>query len=151
MGGIKSKIFSDLSLDNSDMDKNHMSLQYKQSLSTSSFKKSKILRHQPTSSEKLNLNDFEYYYIDEDSQKPQSANLDQVENDIEKYEQINDKNIKNRPKNIEISTFTDKLNSNVTTPNSNLTEHEYNNIQHKKLRDHSLFDSAQTETNKSIN
>ena len=53
MGGIKSKIFSDWSLENPDLETD-----------LTADEKSKMM----ITNEKLNLNDFEYYVIDQDDQ-----------------------------------------------------------------------------------
>jgi len=144
MGGIKSKIFSDWSLENPDLETD-----------LTADEKSKMM----ITSEKLNLNDFEYYVIDQDDQ---GVNQNQTLNE-QTYSTkfIESGTVKVQVKKIDPPTIPSSysratkslkeisLNS-ATMPLTNFVEEEYNKIQQKKLRDHSLFDTTQLELNKGI-
>ncbi len=148
MGGIKSKIFSDWSLDNPELDSGLVDG------TISSYEKSKM-----KTNEKLDLNDFEYYIIDQDD-RIHSKNLSysQVKSSIFKEPST----VKNQIKKIEapaIPSSYSKANNTLKEINLNLNpmslidsaEEEYNKIQQNKLRDHSLFDTTKLQLNKGNN
>lgn len=145
MGGIKSKIFSDWSLDNPELDSELADG------TISSYEKSKM-----KTNEKLDLNDFEYYIIDQDD-RIHSKNLSygQLKSSIFKESAT----VKNQVKKIEAppmpSSYSKETNT-LKEINLNVNpmslidsaEEEYNKIQQNKLRDHSLFDTTQLQLNK---
>ena len=152
MGGIKSKIFSDTSLDNTEVEINITQSNKKQAaLSSSDFEKPKLFRNSTNSTDyaQKNSNNFDFYFVgDEEPDMSTRAHNKSMRESIRGT--LSSSSASKSVPSFTAHTFT-KINHNLKQETSqipNLTEEEYNQIQQKKLRDHSLFDSKCSEFNK---
>jgi len=142
MGGIKSKIFSDWSFDNSELENELVG-------AASSYEQSKMIPN-----EKLNLNDFEYYIIDQDEKTHSNQLINEKLYSSSNFKepsavQIQVKKIESLTVPPSYSRETKSIKDiNINNVTIDLAEEEYLKIQQKKLRDHSLFDTTQLELNK---
>ena len=135
MGGIKSKIFSDASENSPEMETHYFSAESVKQ--TASFEKSKLFQTNATKNSSddstttnPHSNNFDFYFVGDDEQTCTTTT---------KISPIRGASSFSAPKTAFVKPSKEVI--------PNLTEEEYNQIQQKKLRDHSLFDTK-PESNK---